>query len=219
VTLALPDEPRWVEAHGIATDPDGWRRELDGGFALGHDAARLIVIADASSGGAAALAAEYPHHAILTASDELAAALRTAGRKPARAILHTAPAPGALPDVVGAHRLPDDAPLDHVPPALVEELIWARARGPIWTVHLDGNPVAFAYAPWRSARWFDVSVDTLVHARQLGLGTIAAAAMIRDERTAGREPVWGADEGNLASRRLAAKLGMKASDEIWVAPP
>jgi len=219
VTLALPDEPRWVEAHGIATDPDGWRRELEGGFALGHDAARLIVIGDASSSGAAALAAEYPHHAILTASDELAAALRTAGRRPARALLHTARDAASLPDVVGAVRLTDDVALDHVPPALVEELAWARTRGPIWTVFLDGKPATFAYAPWRSRRWFDVSVDTLVNARQLGLGTIAAATMIRDERTAGREPVWGADEGNLASRRLAAKLGMTASDEIWVAPP
>ena len=84
---------------------------------------------------------------------------------------------------------------------------------------VDDEPVSFAYAPWRSARWFDVSVDTLPGARQLGLATIVAAAMIHDERAQGREPVWGADEGNHASLRLAARLGFVAMDEIFVAPP
>ena len=45
MTLALPDLPRWVEAHGIARDPASWRRELGAGFALGSDRAKLIVIA------------------------------------------------------------------------------------------------------------------------------------------------------------------------------
>jgi L-amino acid N-acyltransferase YncA len=68
-------------------------------------------------------------------------------------------------------------------------------------------------------RWFDVSVDTIASARQLGLGTIVAAAMIRDERARGREPVWGADEQNAASLGLARRLGFRAADELWVAPP
>ena len=81
---------------------------------------------------------------------------------------------------------------------------------------MEGEPVSFAYAPWRSAKWFDVSIDTLPGARQLGLATIVASAMIRDERTRGREPVWGADQGNTASLRLAKRLGFAAVDEIWV---
>jgi hypothetical protein len=43
--LALPDVPRWIEAHGIAADPASWWRELGGGFAVGNDRARLIVVA------------------------------------------------------------------------------------------------------------------------------------------------------------------------------
>ena len=70
-----------------------------------------------------------------------------------------------------------------------------------------------------STRWFDVSVDTLPGARQLGLATIVAAALIRDERAHGREPVWGADEANHASLRLANRLGFVAVDELWVSPP
>jgi L-amino acid N-acyltransferase YncA len=76
--------------------------------------------------------------------------------------------------------------------------------------------VSFAYAPWRSARWFDVSVDTLAEARQLGLARIVATAMIEDERAQGRAPVWGVDEGNLASLRLAQGLGFVKVDELWV---
>ena len=62
-----------------------------------------------------------------------------------------------------------------------------------------------------------MSVDTLPGARQLGLATIVASTLIRDERRHGREPVWGADEHNHASLRLAARLGFVPVDELWVA--
>jgi hypothetical protein len=209
--VTLPDTPRWVEANGIAADPAHWREELDGGYALGHDAARLIVIAGHPTGRSlGALAARYPQHVILV--DDPAIAPRPA----TRAILHTLPDPDALPEHEGAAPLPDDAAL---PDELAQELTWARTRGTVWTAYVDGEPACFAYAPWRSATLFDVSVDTLPSARQLGLATIVASTMIRAERTAGREPVWGADEGNVASLRLATRLGFVPTDEIWVCAP
>ncbi len=213
-TLALPDEPRWVEAHGIAADPTSWRRALGAGFALGHDGAKLIVIAgDADPALATQLANACAQHAVLVTA-ELAPTL---GRPVTRAIIHTLPDLEALPDLEGAIPLPADASLAHLPRALADEL--AAAHGPIWTVFVDGEAAAFAYAPWRSARWFDVSVDTLVGSRQLGLGSLVAAALIRDERARGCEPVWAADEANVASLRLARRLGFQSVDEIWVAPP
>ena len=212
MTLELPDVPRWVEAHGIAADPGGWRESLGGGIVLGHDAARLIVVAgDVEAEGVARLAARP--HVILVEREDLALALRAAGRRLERAILHTLPDPDALPDYEGATPLGDGAA---VPEALAEELAWARTRGTVWSAWVDGEPVSFAYAPWRSRGLFDVSVDTLPGARQLGLATVVAAAMIRDERAQGREPVWGADEGNQASLRLAKRLGFEPVDEIWV---
>ncbi len=219
--IALPDEPRWVEAHGIAGDPRGWTRQLGGGLALGHDTAKLIVIADVAPAAVTALAREHPQHTVLVVAEPLVQALREAGRTPVRALLHTLPDPAALPDLEGAVALPETAALDHIPPALAEELddVRATSRGPIWTCYVDGAPVAFAYAPWRSAKWFDVSVDTLPFARQLGLGTIVASAMIQHERAAGRDPVWGADEDNVASLRLAKRLGFELRDHLWVAPP
>jgi GNAT superfamily N-acetyltransferase len=217
MSAALADEPRWVEAHGIAADPRGWRRELGAGFALGHDEARLIVVAgEAELAEVSALARQLPGHTVLAATDDVAAALRAAGRAVHRAILHALPDPSTVPDLEGAEPL-GEASLDHVPPELAEEL--RRARTPVWTVFVDGLASAFAYAPWRSARWFDVSVDVLPGARQLGLGTLVAAAMIHAERALGRAAVWGADEHNHASLRLAARLGFVAVDELLVAPP
>jgi hypothetical protein len=217
--VTLPDLPRWVEAHGIAADPTSWRAPLGDGYALGHDRAKLVVIAgEADPEATAALARARPHHAFLVELErlELVAAL---GRPVLRFVLHTLADPDALPDLEGAVPLPEHASLAHLPVPLAEELGGWRAERTIWSAWVDGEPVAFAYAPWRSPAWFDVSVDTLPGARQLGLGTLVAAAMIRDERTQGREPVWGAELENTASRRLAARLGFAPSDEIWVAPP
>lgn len=214
IVLDLPDVPRWIEAHGIAGDPEGWQE----GPVVGHDRAQLIVVTgDADPSAIARLAGERSHHTILFAieREDIAAALRGAGRTTERAILHALPSPDVLPDLEGAAPL-GDAAIDHLPPALAEELAWARGRGTVWAAWVDGTPVSFAYAPWRSTKWFDVSVDTLTDARQLGLATIVAAAMIRDERAHGREPVWGADENNVASLRLAKRLGFAQVDELWV---
>jgi GNAT superfamily N-acetyltransferase len=206
--LELPDIPRWVEAHGIAADPAGWRTSVGHGFALGHDAAKLIVLAgEIDPADAAAFRIGYPDHTYLFSRDDL----RSAFVRSERAILHALPEPEALPELEGAVVFTGEPP--------DAELAWAATRGPIWTAYVDGVASAFAYAPWRSAKLFDVSVDVLPAARQLGLGTLVAAAMIRDERSHGREPVWGADEGNIASLRLAKRLGFAAVDELWIAPP
>jgi len=220
--LALPDLPRWVEAHGLAADPTSWRRTLGTGFAVGNDHARLVVVGgDAEAAAVDELARAYDAHALLVAieREDLAATLRAGGRPVVRAVLHTLSEPDALPELEGAFPLPEDVTLSHLPPALADELSAARTKHTIWAAWVDGEPVSFAYAPWRSPSWFDVSVDTAPGARQLGLATVVASAMIREERAHGREPVWGATEDNVASLRLARRLGFVACDELWVAPP
>lgn len=217
IALEVPDIPRWIEAHGIAADPASWQRPLGNGRAVGSDSAALVVLlGDADPAAVAKLAREVPQHTVLCAIERADLAAAT-GRQVVRALLHTLPDVDSLPMLEGAVELPEEVSLDHVPEALAAELAAARARRPIWSAFLDGVPVAFAYAPWRSGKWFDVSIDTLPSARQLGLGRLVAAAMIRGERALGREPVWGADEGNLASQRLAHSLGFVKVDELWVA--
>ena len=220
VSIDLPDVPRWVEAHGIADDPEGWRQVVGDGFALGHDGARLIVVAGAADPTAVAeLARSWLTYTLLVEIEraDIADRVRATGRTTHRALLHALPDPEQLPELDGAALLPDTASLAHVPDPVATEIAWARQRGPVWSAWVDGEPVSFAYAPWRSAKWFDVSVDTLPGARQLGLATVVASAMIRDERSRGREPVWGADEGNAPSLRLAKRLGFVEKDAIWVA--
>jgi hypothetical protein len=214
---ALPDEPRWLEAQAIAADPASWRRALGGGLAVGSDGARLIaIVGDADPAALRALAADHPDHTLLAAREDLA---RATGREIIRARLHTLPddALADLPDLEGAMPLPEDAALDHVPAPLAAELAHARRARTVWTAYVDGAPVSFAYAPWRTARWFDVSVDTVPGARQLGLGRLVAIAMIRDEHAHGRAPVWGANDDNAASLRLARSLGFVEVDALWVA--
>ncbi|CAN5749823.1 hypothetical protein BH11MYX2_BH11MYX2_13180 [soil metagenome] len=222
--IELPDTPRWVEAHGIANDPAGWRRSLSRGVALGHDAMKLIVLVDVDAEAdplsCVQLASEYSRHALLTEHQALARAIAAeSGRRVDRAVLHTLPEPGALLPIEGAVPLPVDAQLDHLRLEVADEIRAARGKHPIWSVYVDGLPVAFAYAPWRSAKYFDISVDVDLSARQLGLGGIAATTLIHAERGQGREPVWGADENNVASQRLAHRLGFEAVDELWVLAP
>ena len=211
--MELPDLPRYVAAHGIAADPAGWRRALGDGVAFGHDRARLIAVCgDADPAATRALALAHPEHALLV-DLEREALVAAIGRAAVRFSLQTLA--GEPPDLEGALLLPHDADLAHVPTALREELAGRR----VWAVYVDDRPVSFAYAPWRSAAWFDGSIDTLPEARQLGLGAIVASALIADERAAGRAPVWGAALENAASQRLARALGFAPHDEIWVLPP
>ncbi len=213
----LPDIPRWVEAHAIAEDPTSWRVELGAGFAVG-DAQLIVVAGEADEAEVVALAHARPTCTLLLAIErvDLVARMRAEGRLVERAILHELRDPDALPDLEGAQPLPAEASLAHLSPALVEELEAAQAHATIWTAWVDGEPVSFAYAASRSARWFDIGVDTAPGARQLGLATLVAATMIRAERAQGREPVWGAAESNRASRALAARLGFVACDALWL---
>jgi len=133
--------------------------------------------------------------------------------------VHTLSDPKALPAVGGARPLPPDAQLSHLEEDLRAELEDARSHATIWAAWVRDQPVSFAYASSRSENWFDISVDTAVGARQLGLATLAASAMIHAERALGREPVWCSLEDNIGSLRLAARLGFVATDEIWVVAP
>lgn len=217
MTFSLPDLPRWVEAHDLARDPDSWHR--DG--CVGHDGGPdpvICIYGELSVDAVLALADEHPQHTLLVPREriDLVDALP---RPTVRAILHTLPEPAALPDYEGAEPLPEDASLAHLPDDLRAELEDARTRTTVWTAWVDGIPMSFAYASALSAAWFDIGVDTAVGARQLGLATIVASTLIRAERANGREPVWGATEDNIASLRLAARLGFVAVDELWVAAP
>lgn len=233
--LPLPDEPRWVEAHGLCGEADSWVRRWAGGALVGNDRAALAVAVGEVSGAALerALAAwrevvaERPRLTLLCASEEAARRFAAAapGHRVHAAQLHVLAEPLEPAPLEVALLAPGDS-LEHLPPALRAELTTALggpsaggAPGRVWAVWVEGRPVSFAFASWRSPRWFDVSVETLPGFRQLGLGEMVARALILDEAAAGRAPVWGALDDNFASRRLAARLGFAPAGALWVVAP
>ncbi len=106
-----------------------------------------------------------------------------------------------------ASRPVDPALLAHVPDALRRELLTAARFGPIAYARAEDRAVSFAYAPWLTERWFDLSVDTLEAYRRRGLAVACVEALVARIRATGREPVWGALADNEASLGLAGRLG------------
>lgn len=110
----------------------------------------------------------------------------------------------------------EPVPLGHVPAPLRQEMEAARRRSPFSVGFAAGVPASFAYAPWQTESLCDVSIDTLAGYRQRGLGSATAWLLIEHMRAQGKQPVWGAMEGNVASLRLAARLGFVPVDRLFV---
>jgi hypothetical protein len=219
--VALPDDARWVQANAIAA-AGGWRR----GRVVGDDASRLAVaLAGATAAEVEAALTDRRGWTLLVPApepdaDRLARELAARGWAAEPAALYTLPDGAHVPDDHGAGVIDDAAraaSLAHVDAALAEEL--ARTRGPLVAINVDGVAAAFAHAPWRTARWFELAADTLPAYRQLGLATHVAAFLIRHERAQGRGVVMGALDVSLAAQRLARRLGMAPAVRMYVAWP
>ncbi|HVR69796.1 MAG TPA: GNAT family N-acetyltransferase [Vicinamibacteria bacterium] len=106
--------------------------------------------------------------------------------------------------------------LSHLPGPLRQELAAARRRSPFAVAFDHDRAVSFAYAPWQTEALFDMSIDTLDGHRRRGLGAATAGLLIQHVLALGKRPVWGALEDNVASLRLAARLGFVPVDRIFV---
>jgi len=72
---------------------------------------------------------------------------------------------------------------------------------------VDGRLAAVACPFFAGWRYEDIGVATEPAHRRLGLSTACAAAVCHDIRRRGRTPTWTTSPDNLASLRVAAKLG------------
>jgi GNAT superfamily N-acetyltransferase len=131
------------------------------------------------------------------------------------ATLHLLGDEARLPRVpAGAVRLLEPSELnamEGVPRNLREEFVMAARTSPVAASFEGGRPVAFCYADRTETLW-DVSIDTLEGYRRRGHAARCVAYMIEHLRPL--RPVWGAENTNLASLGLAARLGFVPVDEV-----
>ena len=106
----------------------------------------------------------------------------------------------------------------------VRESGWASAgqlleEGIVAGAVAEGRLVAIAYTSARSRKHADVAVSTLKEWRGLGLATAAASLVAEEVQRVGQVPVWSCGEDNIASLRVARKLGFaEIGKRVYVIP-
>jgi GNAT superfamily N-acetyltransferase len=233
---ALPDIPRWLyvrsmllagrcEVFGLAEEgpePQFVARELEEGedqaiCVVGRpqaDAIREAARRNRGGGDLLTTPEGAPH--ILGALPGWAAT---------RVPLHLLGDASRLPRIAGAEVRPFGASdlatvADDLPEELRSEIEVALARGaPAVAASADGRPVSFCYAADETEGLWDISIDTLEPYRRQGYAARCVSYMIDEMWRRGKEPVWAAEETNLPSMHLAAKLGFVPVDELLLFRP
>jgi len=219
---ALPDLPRWTEARAILLSDCCSVFESAGSMAIRNDApgGGLVALVGRPDPERIELAlADRPHRTLLCApEDEPHLAEHFPKWRRQRAVLHELTAASRLaPTDSRVRPLASADSLAHVPEALREELERVPTDLPVVALFDGEAAVSFAYAYWRTERWFDISIDTLPDHRRRGCARIAVSELIRRECANGRQPVWGAIERNLASLQLARSIGFTPTDSVVIA--
>ena len=78
-----------------------------------------------------------------------------------------------------------------------------------WGTFVDGELAAVACTFFLGRSYEDVGVVTVPKFQRRGLSTACAAALCRDIRTRGHQPIWSTSPDNAASLRVAEKLGLR----------
>ena len=224
---ALPDGPSWVETRALllsgtaivrsAAGGDGavvLDPALPSGFLAGRaDAAllrdvaataaadfELVVQADAIGAACAAL----PGWTLSTATVfSLTSPWTTAGDGEATAATVVC----APPDERWLARVPEDD----------EVRFYAAMAEAIALALVDGDVVAAVCAAGDvTETLWDVGIDTVPEHRRAGHGTAAFRALAAHMAAAGKQPVWCAEDDNVASMAMAARLGFAPVDRIGI---
>lgn len=82
-------------------------------------------------------------------------------------------------------------------------------EGTVAAAVVDGQIVGSAHTTAQTDRYADIGVGTNEQWRNRGFATSAASIVARRVQESGRIPVWSCGEDNLASLRVAQKLGFR----------
>jgi RimJ/RimL family protein N-acetyltransferase len=216
----VPDEPRWVETRwllrsGQATVADGVviSERLGAGSVVELGSAAGVRRAVAGAGEGFELVVQ------IEALDGARAALPD--WNVALATVHALPQPhagGPEPGVI-LSAPPERRWLDQIPDE--EDRLYAELA-PAIAVHTGGGSdlVAVCQASAVTETLWDVGIDTYdEHARRRGYAAATYRALAAHMATLGRQPVWAAEDENVASMRLAAKLGFRPVARLAVLSP
>jgi GNAT superfamily N-acetyltransferase len=225
LAAALPDVPRWIQTRSLLRSAQGELRMSAGGegaVVIQRDPplATLVGSADAAllRDTVAGVSDDFELLVQLTELDGVRSALRD--WEVALAVLHVPgrpfPATWQADSGVETSAPPDPRRLAELPRDIRRFVGVASAMA----VRLvDGRVAAVCAAESVTESLWDVSVDTLEGHRRRGHATACFQALAAHMAAQGRQPVWGAEEANVASKRLAAKLGFRAVDRLAVVSP
>ncbi len=230
---ALPDIPRWVETRSMLlsgrceifglegrTEPCFVVRDSEE-----HEERLVSVVGRPAEGAIREAVTRNRNGGIVLAPPETESHVLAAlpDWKTTRATLHLLGDAPQLPHVpAGAVRLiaPSElSSIDGLPPDLLSELRVAARRLPIAASLVGGRFVSFCYVAAQTEGLWDISIDTLAEHRNRGHAARCVTYMIGYMQRRGKQPVWGAEETNPPSLRLAAKLGFVPVDELIVFRP
>lgn len=225
---AVPDRPWWVETRAlllsgraivrgaadgtaaVVLDPD-----LPSGFLVGRPDAQLLRTVTAAAPARFELVVQAD------AIDGAQAALPD--WRLAVATVHSPAAPwpadgGEVPGDVVVSAPPREEWLARVPEA--DEVRFYAALAEAIALRLDGGEVvAVCAAGDVTETLWDVGIDTVAEHRRRGHGTAAFKALAAHMAAAGRQPVWCAEDANIASITLARRLGFRPVGRIAILGP
>jgi RimJ/RimL family protein N-acetyltransferase len=215
---AIVDIPRWVEARSLLLHGQaGTVGSPDGGFVLSRagDAAAIVGTPDSSHARQATEGLTTDADLLVPPDSVEAAGRLFPGITLRRAILHrlAAPLPASRDPAVEIHQV-DERFLSSLPPELATEAEGAFIAA---VRKVDGMAVSMCGTSSITESLWDVGIDTLNGYRRRGHARECFLTLATHLRAKGREPVWGAYEDNHASLAMAASLGFRPVDELWVA--
>ncbi len=230
LAMALPDIPRWIETRSMLLSGQGEVLGLD-------ETNQLSFVVRCSEGELVSVVGLPEAEAIREAvsrNENKGAVLAPPENTPyvARALPDWKNSPAVI------HLLYDNAKLPlapekmvrgieafeidvigDLPPDLKKELETAAKCSLVVAAFIEDRPVSFCYVAAETETLWDISIDTLAEYRQHGYAALCVAYLVDYMRKLGKQPVWGAEVANVASMRLAAKLGFVPVDNLSVFYP
>lgn len=115
----------------------------------------------------------------------------------------------------------DNQILNRISGKIVPSLFWRNVndfleKGKGYCITCDNDIASWAFSAAVSTKEIDIGIETNSQYQQRGLGFIVARKMIQYVISQGKKPVWACHYKNVASEKMAKKLGFNKKTECSV---